>query len=278
MHLKGFLELTRPINDVMSAFAVFISGVISAGWYMPLTSVVAASVGTFFASAGGMVINDYFDVDIDSVNKPERPIPRGQISRKGALIFSAALFGGALVCVAFTNIWCVVVGIPALFLIILYSWRLKRKLFIGNIAVAVLSGLALLYGGIATGSIKLVSILAVIAFFGTVSRELVKDIEDIEGDKVGGSTSVPLTLGVDTTSQIAGVFLGLGIAFSYLPYTTGIFDKWYLVMIIPVNLVMVYVVTQMLLKKVENVFRWQKTLKIAMYITLGIFLISRLVL
>ncbi len=276
MQVKELLALTRPINDVMSAFAVFISGVISAGWHMPLTTVLAASVGTFFASAGGMVINDYFDFDIDSVNRPERPIPSGQISRRGALFFSAGLFGAAVFCAMFTTVWCIIVGIPALFLLIIYSWKLKRKLFIGNLAVAVLSGLALLYGGIATGSIKLVSILALIAFFGTVSREMLKDIEDVEGDRLGGSTSLPVTLGVEATARVAGLFLGLAVGFSYLPYMSGIFGEPYIVMITSVNLVMVYAVVQMLLKKVEKVSLWQKTLKLGMYVTLSIFLVSRL--
>ena len=276
MDIKGLLELIRPINDVMSAFAVFISGVISAGWHMPVGSVLAATVGTFFASAGGMVINDYFDFDIDSVNKPERPIPRGQISRRGALYFSFALFGCAVVSAAFTNIWCIIVGIPALLLIILYSWKLKRKLFVGNVAVAALSGLALLYGGIASGSIHLVSILAVIAFFATIAREMAKDIEDVEGDRLGGSQSVPVILGVEKTAQIASIFLFLAIIFSFLPYTYGIFGWWYVAMIIPVDLVMLYVGLQMLSKKIERISLWQKMLKVGMYVTLGIFLGSRL--
>jgi geranylgeranylglycerol-phosphate geranylgeranyltransferase len=277
MDMKALLELIRPINDIMSAFAVFISGVISAGWHMPFVSVLAASVGTFFASAGGMVINDYFDFDIDRVNRPERPIPSGKISRRGALYFSLGLFGGAAISVAFTNIWCVIVGIPALFLIVLYSWKLKRKLFIGNVAVALLSGLALLYGGIASGSIQLVSILALIAFFATVSREMAKDIEDIEGDKLGGSQSMPVTLGSEITSQIAGIFLALAIGSSFLPYVYSIFDRWYLAMIVPVNVIMSYVVTQMLVKNVNKISSWQKMVKVGMYVTLGIFLISRLV-
>jgi len=277
MDTKVLLELIRPINDVMSAFAVLISGVISAGWHMPLLSVAAASVGTFFASAGGMVINDYFDVDIDLVNRPHRPIPRGQITRRGALYFSIFLFGGAFACVLFTNMWCIIVGVPAVFLIILYSWKLKRTLFIGNIVVAFLSALALLYGGIATGSTQLVSILALIAFFASVSRELAKDIEDVEGDRIGGSKSMPVTLGVEVTAQIAGLFLVFAIASSFLPYVYGIFDKWYVAMVVPVNVVMSYLAVQMLLKKVDRIAVWQKTLKAGMYVTLGIFLVSRLI-
>ena len=278
MDMKGLIGLIRPINDVMSAFAVFIAGVISAGWDMPLASVVAATIGTFFASAGGMVINDYYDFDIDSVNKPKRPIPSGQITRRGALYFTGVLFGCAIICALFTNIWCIIVGIPALVLMVVYSWKLKRKLFVGNVAVAFLSALALLYGGIATESIELVSILALIAFFASVSREMAKDIEDIEGDRLGGSTSVPVTLGVEVTGQIAGAFLLVAVGLSFLPYAYNIFNEWYLAMIIPVNMVMTYLSMQMLLKKVGKVSVWQKALKIGMYVTLGIFLVSRLIL
>ncbi|MBU6996280.1 MAG: UbiA family prenyltransferase [Theionarchaea archaeon] len=275
--MKTLLELTRPINDIMSGFAVFIAGVISVGWHMPLLSVVAASLGTFFASAGGMVINDYFDVDIDRVNRPQRPIPSGRITRQGAFYFSLFLFTGAGLCVLFTNAWCVLVGVPALFLIIVYSWKLKRQLFVGNLAVALLSALALLYGGIATGNIQLVSILALVAFFATVSRELAKDIEDIEGDRIGGSQSLPVLLGENVTAQIAGGFLALAIGTSLLPYMLEIFDSLYLILIIPVDLVMGFVMVQMLLKSIEKMPVWQKILKVGMYVTLGIFLVARLI-
>lgn len=276
MNAKALVEVIRPINDIMSAFAVFISGIISKGWLMPLASVMASSVGTFFASAGGMVINDYFDYDIDLINKPYRPIPRGKLSRKAALYFSMVLFACAAFCVIFTNIWCIIVGIPALVLIILYSWKLKRTL-LKNVAVAGLSALALLYGGIASGSIQLVSILSLIAFFASVSREMAKDIEDVEGDRLGGSQSVPVVAGVETTSRIAGLFLVLAVALSFLPYLSSIFGAWYLAMIIPVDVVMSYVAVQLFLRRVERISLWQKTLKVGMYVTLGIFLVSRLI-
>jgi geranylgeranylglycerol-phosphate geranylgeranyltransferase len=276
MDVAGMVKIIRPLNDIMSGFAVFISGVVSAGWAMPLVSVLAASAGTFFASAGGMVINDYFDYDIDSVNKPFRPIPSGQISRTKALYFSLGLFSCAGGCALFTNWYCIIAGIPALILIILYSWKLKRTLFVGNIVVGILSGLALLFGGIATKSIHIVSVLALIAFFASVSREMAKDIEDIEGDKRGGSKSIPVVAGVERSAQISGIFLLMAIIFSFLPYTLGIFNHWYVILVIPVNIMMVFVALQMLSKKIERISLWQKIIKVGMYSTLIIFLLSRL--
>lgn len=276
MDATGMVRVIRPLNDVMSAFAVFISGVISAGWAMPFISVLAASAGTFFASAGGMAINDYFDYDIDSVNKPSRPIPSGQISRRSAFYLSMVLFSCAVVCALFTNVYCILAGVPALVLIILYSWKLKRTLFIGNIAVGILSGFALLYGGIAACSIQLVSVLALIAFFATLSREMAKDIEDIEGDKRGGSTSMPVIAGAEASAQISGIFLLIAIISSFFPYLFHIFNYWYVILISPVNCIMGFVALQMLSKKIDRISLWQKTVKGGMYLTLAIFLVSRL--
>ena len=276
MDAAGMVKIIRPLNDIMSAFAVFISGVISAGWAMPLISVLAASAGTFFASAGGMVINDYFDYDIDSVNKPCRPIPSGKMSRKGAFWFSITLFLGAVVCVFFTNIYCIFLGIPALFLIVLYSWKLKRTLFIGNAVVGMLSGFALLFGGIATKSVHIVSVLAFIAFFASLSREMAKDIEDMEGDKKGGSKSMPVIAGAAQSAQIAGIFLLTAITSSFFPYMFHIFNHWYLLLVTPVNAVMIYVALQLLTKDIVRISLWQKIIKVGMYLTLIIFLVSRL--
>jgi geranylgeranylglycerol-phosphate geranylgeranyltransferase len=276
MDAATMVKIIRPLNDIMSGFAVFISGVVSAGWTMPLTSVLAASAGTFFASAGGMVINDYFDYDIDSVNKPFRPIPSGQISRTRALYFSLGLFSCAGVCALFTNFYCILLGIPALILIILYSWKLKRILFIGNVVVGILSGFALLFGGIATKSIQIVSVLAFIAFFASVSREMAKDIEDIEGDKRGGSKSIPVVAGVETSAQISGIFLLMAIGSSFFPYAFHIFNHWYVILVTPVNTVMVFVALQMLSKNIARISLWQKIIKIGMYLTLIIFLLARL--
>ena len=199
--MKAYLELIRPSNTIMAGFAVFLSGAIAAGRQIPPLDVFLAVLGTICASSGGMVTNDYFDYEIDLINRPERALPRGALTRKRALIFACVLFVLALLFIAFTNWLCIAIGYPAVFLIVVYSWKLKRRPFIGNFAVAFLTSLTLVYGGAAAGNIVLVTMLAICAFFANLSREIVKDIEDMKGTDFGLIIGGGIDFGLDAASK-----------------------------------------------------------------------------
>jgi geranylgeranylglycerol-phosphate geranylgeranyltransferase len=261
----------------MAGFAVFLSGMIAAGRQIPSLDVILAVLGTVCASSGGMVVNDYFDYEIDAINRPERVLPRGAVSRRNAFVFACILFGLAFLFIAFTNWLCIVIGYPAVFLIMVYSWKLKKKPFIGNFVVAFLTSLTLVYGGAAAGNIVLVTLLAICAFFANLSREIVKDIEDIKGDKKLGSKTLPILWGVNKSVLISTGFLVLGIAATFLPYFSGLFGWFYMVLIIPVDVVMVWVVYLLLMSKMDKIRLIQKLEKAGMYAVLVIFFVSKMV-
>ncbi|KYK38169.1 MAG: hypothetical protein AYK18_01050 [Theionarchaea archaeon DG-70] len=275
--MKAYLELIRPSNTIMAGFAVFLSGAIAAGRQIPPLDVFLAVLGTICASSGGMVTNDYFDYEIDLINRPERALPRGALTRKRALIFACVLFVLALLFIAFTNWLCIAIGYPAVFLIVVYSWKLKRRPFIGNFAVAFLTSLTLVYGGAAAGNIVLVTMLAICAFFANLSREIVKDIEDMKGDEQLGSKTLPILWGVRKSVLAAAGFLVLGIAATFLPYCAGIFGWLYLVLVVPVDVVMLYVVWLLITSRIEKVSLMQKVEKAGMYAVLVIFFVSKMV-
>ena len=223
--MKDYLELIRPSNTMMAGFAVFLSGMIATGRQIPPLNVFLAVLGTICASSGGMVLNDYFDYEIDCINRPERPLPRGAVTRRKAAFAAFFLFGLAYIFIAFTNWLCIAIGYPAIVLIGVYSWKLKRKPVIGNVVVALLTSLTLVYGGAAAGNIVLVSMLAICAFFANLSREIAKDIEDIKGDETLGSRTLPILWGVKRSASISAVFLVVGIFTTFLPYFAGIFGQ-----------------------------------------------------
>ncbi len=275
--MRAYLELIRPSNSVMAGFAVFLSGMIAAGRQIPPLDVFLAVLGTICASSGGMVLNDYFDYDIDVINRPQRALPRGAVGRREAFIFACILFGLALLFIGLTNAVCILIGYPAIALIVVYSWKLKRKPFIGNVVVAFLTSLTLVYGGAAAGKVVLVSMLAISAFFANVSREIAKDIEDIKGDESQGSKTLPILWGIKRSAVISAVFLVLGIAATFLPYFSGIFGWLYLVLVIPVDVVMVYVVYLLVSPSMEKISLIQTLEKAGMYAVLLIFFVSKMV-
>ncbi|MBU7042399.1 MAG: UbiA family prenyltransferase [Theionarchaea archaeon] len=275
--MKAYLELIRPSNSIMAGFAVFLSGMIATGREFPPIDVFFAVLGTITASSAGMVINDYFDYDIDIINRPDRVLPRGALSRKNALFFAVILFILAYIFISLTNPLCIVIGYPAVILIGVYSWKLKRLPFIGNFVVAFLTSLTLIYGGAAAGSIVLVTMLAICAFFANLSREIVKDIEDIKGDKELGSKTLPIIYGVPTLSLIAAVLLGIGVAATFLPYFSGLFGWIYLVLITPVDGIMLYMMYLLIQRRIDKVSLIQRVEKAGMYTVLLIFFISKMI-
>ena len=275
--MKAYLELIRPSNSIMAGFAVLLSGMIAAGRQIPPLDVIFAVLATICASSGGMVVNDYFDYEIDLINRPERVLPRGALTRREAFIFACCLFFLAYFFIALTNVLCIAIGYPALVLIMVYSWKLKRTPLVGNFVVAFLTSLTLVYGGAAAGNITLVSMLAICAFFANLSREIIKDVEDIKGDESMGSRTLPILWGTRKSVLIAAVFLICGIAATFLPYSAGIFGWFYLLLVAPVDMVMVYLVYLLVAHRMDKVSLIQRLEKLGMYAVLIIFFVSKMV-
>ncbi len=158
---------------------------------------LVVSMSTVLIAAGGYVINDYYDVKIDYINKPERVVVGRFLKRRTTLILHAVLNGlGTLG--GFVVAWQLgVINVLAAGLLWLYSNQLKRLPLLGNIIVALLTGAAVfvlfvLY----RQALFLFAIYAAFAFFISLMREIVKDMEDMEGDKEFGCQTLPIVIGL----------------------------------------------------------------------------------
>ena len=194
--LKDYLEITRPVNSLVAGFAVLLGLIIAKGT-VPAEALILIPVVAMITAAGN-VINDYCDRDIDLINRPARPIPSKRVTPKNALLFSAILFlSGIFVCF-FVNTLCFAIGIFNSLLLVLYAKKLKMMPFAGNAAVSYLSASIFLFGGAFFGAEGIMqnSVVFLITFFAMISRELLKDAEDIKGDLKGGAKTVPIIIGV----------------------------------------------------------------------------------
>jgi geranylgeranylglycerol-phosphate geranylgeranyltransferase len=237
----GLVELTRPANAIVAGVLTFTGAFIAegAGVLGALPAVCAAVVATICATAAGNAINDYFDRDIDRVNRPDRPIPRGAVSPRGALAWSGSLFlvaaGLAIVVLPTLAIVIAVVNVLAL---ITYTEYFKGLPGVGNALVAYLGGSTFLFGGAAVGSVRATVVLAALAALSTLAREIIKDVEDIAGDRAEGLTTLPISIGERPALYTAVVALAVAVLASPLPYLMGIFGLSYLLLVAPADLVM----------------------------------------
>jgi 4-hydroxybenzoate polyprenyltransferase len=182
-------------------------------------------------AAAGYIINDYFDINIDEVNKPAKMVVGRTISRRWALVWHLilsviGLLIGAWVSLKLGN-WLVGIGNFACILLLwFYSTTYKRQLLIGNIVISALTAWVILVLLVAelpgwwTGELvdetekftvarlsRIGVLYAAFAFILTLVREVIKDMEDIEGDRKEGCNTMPIIWGTQASKVFAGVWL-----------------------------------------------------------------------
>ena len=236
---RGLLELTRPINavvaGVLTATGSFMAGV--GGQYVLAAT---ATVATILAVGAGNAMNDYFDREIDAINRPERAIPRGAVSPRGALAFSVLLFAAAVALALTLPLVALAIASVNLVALVAYTELFKGLPGVGNAVVAYLGGSTFLFGGAAVGDLRSVVVLAFLAAASTFTREIIKDVEDVVGDREEGLRTLPIVVGEDRALWIATAVLGAAVLASPLPYLLGVFDSLYLAFVVPADAVMLY--------------------------------------
>lgn len=203
MSISGLFRITRPHNSVVAGFAALIGYLIATGT-LTLPSLLLAVIVACI-TAGGNVINDLYDVEIDRVNRPERPIPSGQVSLSGARLYAGMLFIVGISLAALTTTLCLAIAVINTGMLVAYAVLLKRTPLVGNVAVAYLAASIFLFGGAFAGVEGLFQNLplAGITFLATVAREVLKDAEDVSGDAAGGAVTLPMIVGVRRTGLLA---------------------------------------------------------------------------
>jgi 4-hydroxybenzoate polyprenyltransferase len=161
------------------------------------------SLSTVMIAAAGYIINDYYDIKIDFINKPDRVVIGKSITRRYAILFHTVLSGLGILIGAYVSLWIGAVNIISVFLLWLYSNLLKRLPFVGNLSVAFLTGLSLVLVDLYYHSGNyMIYIYASFAFFMTLIREIIKDMEDLKGDNSFGCKTLPIIWGTRKTKQM----------------------------------------------------------------------------
>lgn len=237
---RGLLELTRPVNVIAASVLTGIGAFVAGGIGQAQFAVGAAVLATGLAVGAGNAINDYFDREIDRINQPERAIPRGAVSPTGALGFSIVLFVAAVgLSLMLPTLAIAIAGINLLALIA-YTEVFKGLPGIGNALVAYLVGSTFLFGSAAVGEIQTAGVLFVLAAIATLTREIIKDVEDVDGDRAEGLNTLPIAIGERRALLVALGLLVVGVLASPLPYLLEDFGLAYLAVVIPADLVMLY--------------------------------------
>ncbi|NNF57195.1 MAG: UbiA family prenyltransferase, partial [Rhodothermaceae bacterium] len=197
----GLVRLLRPLNMLLFFAGVALGAVLAAGeaaFAAPNgTRVAGAMLSAALIGGAANAINDVYDLAIDRINRPTRPLPAELITPQAARRLWAVLTSMGMVLGFVVSPLHGGIALGAAGLLWLYSARLKRTPGWGNVVVAAILFLAIGYGGLATqpAALGIVLIGATFAFLTTLAREGAKDIEDAAGDAAGGARTLPLVWG-----------------------------------------------------------------------------------
>ena len=236
-----YILITRPLNIIITLLVVIVGALISKGETYETTNIILAGISAILTAAAGNIINDIIDKNADKINHPVRIIPSGKLSVKQAGIEYFFLVIAACVISSFINQLSFLIVFLTSVLLFLYSNILKRIPLLGNITIAYLTGMAFIYGGVSVGHPRAALIPALFAFMINLIRELVKDIQDIDGDKNVGIKTFPIKFGIDSTKYLITFFVILLILTTFIPYAFDIYKiGFFILVMVVVNPILIY--------------------------------------
>lgn len=271
---RGLLELVRPVNALAAGLLTLIGAFVAGGLFDSPIPAGAAAGATVSATGAGNAINDYFDREIDRINQPSRPIPRGAVSPRGALGFSLALFAGAVLLALTLPALALAIAVVNLLLLVAYTQLFKGLPGVGNAVVAALGGSTFLFGGAAVGNVAAPGVLFVLAALATFTREVIKDVEDLEGDREEGLNTLPIAIGERPALWIGVACLVVAVLASPLPYLLEALGVVYLLAVLPANAVMLWAAAT----SFRDPTAGQERLKYGMFLAAAAFVLGRVAL
>ncbi len=276
-NLLHYITITRPLNAAITFASVVVAAVLSEAvnqidWLaVGLGALAAAAI-----AAGGNVHNDIIDVEVDKINRPDRPLPRGEISLRAASNLSALLFLSGIFIGFLIGQIPSLITLTAALMLMAYNYRLKMIPLLGNITVSLLTALAFMFGAVLAGNPAGGIIPAVFSLLFHFSRELVKDMEDYAGDKVRPGQTYAGKYGLPAAAKLSRLSLITLLIIVPLPYFAKLYQIAYLlVCLIGVEIPLVWAIFRLNNFGKDNLKLISKVLKAGMVMGLIALLAGR---
>jgi 4-hydroxybenzoate polyprenyltransferase len=218
--INSILTLIRPQNILPTTVLCF-----SGGWIMnpsfvnliQTKSFIVATLTTLLIMSCSMVLNDLFDIEVDKINNPTRPLITGEITKKEAILLSLSILSitEILSFVYFPKVLQYIIH-AAIVNIVAYTPIFKKIPIIKNISCALLISFSVIFTGLAAnvnimGKIDYLMTFVRLLFFGSLYNEIILDIRDYDGDKMNGINTIPVIFGKDITLGVLFMITDINI-------------------------------------------------------------------
>jgi len=246
--LPGFFRLFRFELPFAAGVCVVLGQFLALDAIPPLHEIVLGFVSMFFISATALILNDYFDIEIDRINAPHRPLPSGMVSKRDVLVLSFVVAFLGLMASALISLTALITILVVWVVGVLYNWRFKRSGLIGNLMVSFSVGMTFVFGGISVGQLGNVNVwwFGAVSFMMDLGEEIAADAMDIEGDRIIGSRSLAIVYGRQRALRTSAMVFGALILVSLAPFALAGITSIYLIPIMIMDIVILYSTVRLL--------------------------------
>ena len=220
-------RLIRFHNCLIAAIGTWLGGYL-AGVEPESARLMAAMISVALLCAAGNAQNDFFDLEADRINNPKRILPNGDLPLYMAVLLSIVFYLSGLALAVWIGWAAAIFSIIAIILLNVYNMKFMKMPIWGNLIVAMMGGLVIMFGTAAGEYARMFiipgavipALFAVLFHFG---REIIKDLGDIEGDKKAGYKVITDTMGGKSSLLIISITFTALIFVTFLP----LYYKWY---------------------------------------------------
>jgi geranylgeranylglycerol-phosphate geranylgeranyltransferase len=277
--LLGLFRLFRFELPFTAGVCVILGELLALGKIPTTNELILGFLSVFFISATSLILNDYFDIESDKINAPERPLPAGLVTKQDVVLLSCLATALGFVASYMISFKALLVVILAWAVGFLYNWRFKKTGLLGNLMVSFSVGMTFIFGGIAVDQPfeKAVWSFGIMVFLINLGEEIAADAMDVMGDKQAGSRSLPVLLGRENALKISAAIFLLVSVVSCLPFLFGWIEWVYVFPILLMDIVILYSTIKLLDSRIANRRIYIRWIYLSGLVAILIFIILKMV-
>jgi len=277
--VKGLSRLLRFELPFSAGVCVVMGQLFALGKFASVLETIFAFGAVFFISASILVLNDYFAVETDKINAPDRPIPANLVTPSEALLLSIIILFIGLILSYLISIIALLCSIVLFIIGFLYNWKFKKTGLLGNIMVSFSVGMTFIFGGISVGLPfnKIVLFFSLIAALINLGEEIAADSMDMRGDILINSNSIAIKYGRGTALKISIYLFFIIVFLTSLPIIMNWFSTIYLVPFVVMDTIIVYSSIRLLKTSNDEGRKYIRWIYLGAVLGLLIFILIRLI-
>lgn len=277
--VKGFFRLLRFELPIAAGVCVVMGQILALDNFAAISTIVLGFVSVFLISASILVLNDYFDVETDKINAPERPIPSNLVTPSEALLFSLFLLITGLLLSYLISSTALIISMVLSLIGFLYNRYFKKTGLTGNLMVSFSVGMTFIYGGASVGEPfnKIVLLFGLVAALIDLGEEIAADAMDIKGDMLIDSNSIAIKYGRSISLKISGYIFFTVIVLLFIPFLFDWLSFIYLAPILVMDISIAYLSLKLIKSQKDEGRKYIRWIYLGATFGLIVFLIMRFI-